>query len=290
MVKLFQEAVFNAKSKGLLPKPVETEFGYHLIKVTETKTNLKYKVVSIEKNISAGDKTREEIFGKANKFKAEAISKETFESVAKKDNMGKPSTAQLQKNGNNVNDMQEARQIIRWAFNDAKVGDVSEVFELNDRYVVAVLIKLTEEGTAKVEDVKDQLTAEVRKKLKAAKIIEKLKGNTFEEMATSYGPGAVANTVPEATFSASALQDVGYDPIAVGKAFGLKPGATIKPFAAENGVAAFTLVKITPAPEIADYNTYKTQVEQRRSGSVQYFVGEAIKTLSKIKDERVKFF
>ncbi|MES2386571.1 MAG: peptidylprolyl isomerase [Bacteroidota bacterium] len=289
MVKPFEAAVMNAKTKGLLPSPVETDFGYHLIKITETKTNLKYKVVTIENNVPVSSETVDSILVAAQKFKTEATDKATFEEAVKKYKLNKMSTGGLMSNQFSVNDMTDARPIIQWAFNAENTGVVSDVYDnINNRAVVALLTKKSEEGTASVEDVRDALTAEVRKQEKAKQIIAKLKGNTLEEMQTAFGTGAVVNTAPELTQGASSLQDFGYDPGAVGKIFSLKAGATSKPFAAENGVAAVTLVKTVPAPEIADYSQFKTQLMQRRSGNVSNAVNEAIRELSKIKDERIK--
>ena len=47
---------------------------------------------------------------------------------------------------------------------------------------------------------------------------------------------------------------------------------------------------MTKAPEIADYSTYKNQLEQRTSGRVSYNAGEAIKKEANIKDLRYRFF
>ena len=44
---------------------------------------------------------------------------------------------------------------------ETKIGDVSTIYELPDRYVVAVLTKATDEGPAKLDDVRDAVTAEV---------------------------------------------------------------------------------------------------------------------------------
>ena len=289
MVKPFEKAVFDAKAKGLLPSPVETDFGYHLIKITETKTNLKYKVVAIENTITPGEKTKDETFRKAVKFQAEATSKDAFEAAAKKDNLALVNTGNLQKNQYSVNDIQEGRQIVRWAFRDAKIGGVSDVFEASDRYVVALLTKKSEEGVQSVEDFRDALTAEVRKEEKAKQIIAKLKGAGLEEMQAAYGTGAIVNTVPEINAATTSMQDIGYDPATIGRIFGAKAGKSTKPFQAENGVVVLNVVKQTPAPEVADFNTFKTQILQRRTGNVGGNVSEAIKELSKIKDDRILF-
>ncbi|MFY8033460.1 MAG: peptidylprolyl isomerase, partial [Flexibacteraceae bacterium] len=92
----------------------------------------------------------------------------------------------------------------------------------------------------------------------------------------------------ELTASATAMPDLGYDPQAVGKLFGLKEGKTSKPFAGESGIVAFQVTKITKPSAIADYSAYKTQLEARRPPASAYSVLEALKEIAKVKDLRYK--
>jgi peptidyl-prolyl cis-trans isomerase D len=91
------------------------------------------------------------------------------------------------------------------------------------------------------------------------------------------------------TLSASNLADFGYDPIAVGKAMGLKPNAVTKPFTGESGVGVLMMTNFTPAPATKDYSSYKTQLEQKYVSRGQYYITEALKEVKKVKDNRVKF-
>lgn len=293
MVKPFEDAIFGANAVGLLPEPVETEFGYHLIKITAPKTNLKYKVVAINRNITAGDDTRDSIYRMASEFKGIVNKAADLDSNLKKfPGAQKMSALKLQKNATYVNDMADGRRLVVWAFNDeTKMGSSSsEIFEINDRFVIPVLTGKTEEGNPQLEDVKDAVTAEVIKQMKAEAIIPKLKGNTIEEMSASYGAGAVVNNAPGIAMNATSIADIGYDPKAVGKVFGLSVGKQTKPFASETGVAVLKVTNLTPAPETKDYSAQKQSLAQRAQSKGGYFINEAIKEISKVKDNRVKYF
>ena len=294
MVKPFADAVFNMQGIGLLPELVVTEFGYHIIKVTAPKTSLKYNVVAIQKNISAGDESREALYTKASQFKTGATNKAAYDELVTQEKLEKMTATAVYKNGNGINDIQDARDLTRWAYDEkTNVGDVSELKELNDRYVVAILNRKTDEGDAKVDDVRDALKAELLKKKKYDQIMAKLGTGTFEDMQKRYGTGAVVNTVADQAFNNNALMDIGYDPIAIGKLFGLKINTPGKPFQGESGVTAFKVTKKVEAPAVDknfDVTTFKQQIDQRNQGRTQYFITEAMKELAKVKDDRLRFF
>ena len=51
----------------------------------------------------------------------------------------------------------ETRQIVQWLFRDAAEGKVSDVFDLNDQYVVAVMTGELEKGYKPFEIVKEEV-------------------------------------------------------------------------------------------------------------------------------------
>jgi peptidyl-prolyl cis-trans isomerase D len=90
--------------------------------------------------------------------------------------------------------------------------------------------------------------------------------------------------------SSSSLPTVGFDPQAVGLAFSLETGKRSKPATGENGVVIIESLNKTIAPAIADYSTYKTQLEQGNTNRSSTGIAEAIKENSDIVDKRYKFY
>lgn len=293
MVKPFDNAVFGMSGTGLIGSIVESDFGYHIIKVTDAKTNLQYKVAAIGKTLSPSQATRDVAYSKADQFAQVATSKESFIAEAKKENLPVATATRVPESSSAINAMQNVREIVRWAFSDdTKIDKVSSVFETEEQYVVAVLTGKTSKDSPKGEDFKDQLTLKVRNEMKAEKIAEKLKGisgGTLEDIAKKYGAGALVETANDINLSTGFLTSAGVDPTALGKGFGLKAGKKSGVFTGENGVFIMEQINKTAAPAVGDYSTYKASLQQRNQQS-SYLISEAIKDKSKVVDNRAKFY
>jgi len=294
MVKPFEEAVFSATAPGLIPRLVESQFGFHIIKVTAPKSNTLYRIAAIGKTIAPSQATRDEAYRKADEFANAVKSREQFEEAVKKNKALVLANAnRVPESATNINAIQNAREIVRWAFkDDTKPSTVSPVFETEEQYVVAVLTGKSDAKDVKVDDFRDELTTKVRNQIKAEQITAKLKGATgsLEDMAKKYGAGALVESANDISLATGFLTSAGFDPIALGKAFGLKAGQKSGVFTGENGVFVMELSSKTDAPKIADFTQYKTQLTQSLESRMSYLVNEAIRENAKIEDHRAKFF
>lgn len=294
MVKPFEEAVFSATAPGLIPRLIESQFGFHIIKVTAPKSNTLYRIAAIGKTIAPSQATRDEAYRRADEFANAVKSREQFEEAVKKNKALVLANAnRVPESATNINAIQNAREIVRWAFKeDTKPSNVSPVFETEEQYVVAVLTGKSDAKDVKVDDFRDELTTKVRNQLKAEQITAKLKGATgsLEDIAKKYGAGALVESANDISLATGFLTSAGFDPIALGKAFGLKAGQKSGVFTGENGVFIMELSSKTDAPKIADFTQYKTQLTQSLESRMSYLVNEAIRENAKIEDRRAKFF
>lgn len=291
MVKPFNDAVFNATKTGLVRELVESQFGYHIIDVTETKTNKGFVIASVKYDILPSDASINDALRKAENFQAGISGVAEFRERAKAEGLNVLDANNIKASDRRIGILGDVRQIVRWMFGDADVGDVSEVFDLNDRFVVAVITKEQEEGYRSLADVKDEITPAVKNKVKGRMITERLKGltGTLEEMAQSFGNDANVYSASDLKLNANSVPSAGFDPRAVGVVFSLENGKRSEPFAGENGVFVIELQNKTIAPEIADYSVYKAQLQQTAQ-SRSYNVAEAIKENSNIEDKRYRFY
>lgn len=293
MVEPFEQAVFGRNEEGLVDRIVETSYGYHIIKVTNAKENTVYEIARVETELTPSQSTRNSAYRQAELFASSVEDREDFERVVQNDTLNAQTARNIQKNDRRINDLYEARNIVMWAFKDkTSVGDVSEVYELEDQYVVATLIDKTEKGTANLEDVRAELTAKVKNEKKAQRIKEQLSSlsGTLEEKAQAYGADANVYSASEIRPADFSLPTIGYAPAAVGAAFGQNEGEVSKPVEAQNGVVVVRTIAKTEAQEIADYAAYREQIAQRRTNRMPYQITEAVKEAAEVKDERYKFF
>lgn len=294
MVKPFNDAVFAMSGTGLIGRLVESDFGFHIIKVTEAKTNVLYKIAAIGKTMTPSQATRDAIYAKADQFSIESKSKAEFDESLKKDKSLIVQTAnRIPESATNINTMQNAREIVRWAFNDdTKENQASPVFETDEQYVVAILTGKSDKDNPTINDFRDELTLKVRNQLKAEQITKKLsgiQGPTLEAIAQKYGAGALVENANDISLATGFLTSAGLDPIALGKGFGLKPGKKSKVFTGENGVFIMEQISSTPAPAIGDYSMYKANL-QSKSFQASFLVNEAVRENAKVVDNRAKFF
>jgi peptidyl-prolyl cis-trans isomerase D len=293
MVAPFEEAVLGASRPGLINDIIETQFGYHIISVTEPANYTNYKVASVERTIVPSDETRNLAFRNADMFSASAKNYDDFLKSAERDSLEVFTATDITAMDRRFNDITSARSIVQWAYSDdIDVGDVSSVRETEDSYIIAVLTKITEPGTATFESVREQLVPKVKNQKKGEIIMEKLAGvdGDLAKISEGYGQDAKVYSSSDLKYTSNSLPSVGFVPEAIGKAFALNTGGRTKPFEVENGILILEMVALTPAPEIADYSSYKNQIEQRFSGRMSFAAAEAIKEDAEIVDRRFRYF
>ena len=292
MVKPFQDAVFSRNRSGLIPRIIESEFGFHIIYVTQPKTKISYAVTTILKEIIPSDNTRNNIYRDAEMFKIEAQnSSESFEDIANKYNYSFQTVNNIDKNATAISNVKDARSIVLWAYDDDRyTNDISDVIELNDSYVVSYLSDIIKEGTKKLNDVENS----VRKK-----ILDEKKFNYFSKMFDNYSSlddlknlydGGDINSMDDLDFNSNSIQNVGFTPEAIGVTFSMNEGELTKPIKIDDGLIVIQLNGLVQADSLQSYSDYGKTLLQANIFANSLKIDNAIKEFSKIEDLRYKFF
>ena len=193
---------------------------------------------------------------------------------------------------NNIVGANNVRPIIRWAFDSkTELGGISETFELDNKYLIALLRGRQEEGVYPFKKVKQEVEAAYKKTLKSKKILADLEaGKTVEEKASKYGAKAQLISDVGVSYVTNTLKGAGSAPVAIGKAFSMKEGETSAPFADANGVFVLQLIKLSKAADVADYEQYKNEILQGRAVDLDRQIVNSLKELTNTSENISEFY
>ena len=289
----FAETIFYGTTGD--KKVVKTDFGYHYIEVLSQKDfQTAYKIAYIAKEILPSDETINGASAQATKLSGEARDAKALETYVAKTGLKKIDIPTLVKeNDYQLGALIDARQLIKWAF-EAKQGDVSEAFNIQDQFIVAVVDKIQPEGLPDGKTARPMVELTVRNIKKAENITKKLStAATLEAAAASYsvsvGSAGADSTL---TFGAQIINGVGQEPKIIGAAFNkVYQTKMSEPIVGTNGVYLIKVNSVgnkpTDTPEVI-----AATAKEKTTAMVQttYSFFESLKKLADIKDNRSKIF
>ncbi len=282
MVKPFNDFVFNnpVGKIGL----VETDFGYHIINVTEKQDAI--RLATIGQKIEPSEATTDKLYTKAVKFEMDANEKD-FEKVAKEAKLTVNPSVKVKIMEEQFGAAGNQRQIIRWAFDSkTNTGDVKRFEVVNVGNVIAKLKKVNEKGLMTIEEAKPMVEPILKNKKKAEKITAKMKGSSLQAIATASGVSvqqAVDLTVENAN-----IPNAGFERKVVGTTFAMGLNKTSAPIEGTVGVYVVKPTLITKAPVLKDHKEYVAKVKAQVAGYTGRVI-PALKEEADIEDNRAKF-
>lgn len=300
MVKPFEEAAFAANA-GDIVGPVATNFGLHIIKVEERKTENneeKVRARHILLRYQASAQTRDTAESDARFFAEQARQTSWAETVASEKVQAQTSTPFVKGNGF-VPGLGLNFAASQYIFRNA-VGSISDIFEIPQGYVVVRVAGIQKEHTKTLEDAKTQIETtlkEERWKQMAQQAAEKFYADLLKSGTESFETLAQRDTVtinsPEPFTRTGFITGVGRDQVFIGTAFSLKPSEFSKPVKGMRGSYIIQLLSIDPFNE-ADYNIKKDEIRSQLTDRARQEAFEqwltALKEDADIKDERERFF
>ncbi len=291
MVKPFNDAAFESQVGEI--KVVESQFGIHLIEVTSrSPEQKKVKVATIVRNIVPGSVTYQDYYSQASEFAGINNTAESFENAVAEQNITKRVANNLRENDKEIAGLESPRELVRWAF-EAEEGDVSEVFELGDEFVVALLTQVREKGIAPLDQVRTQIETSVRKEKKAAFLISQMEeqmgaNTTLEQLASNTNTEVKSAT--GITFVSFSIPGAGIEPVIIGASLQAEQNELVGPLEGTNGVYVLQVTNITPAPESDQFAAQQTVLNNGYSQRVNFEAFEALREKADIEDSRSKFY
>lgn len=280
MVPPFEAFIFNNPVGKL--GVVETAYGFHVMKVDNKTTKEAVQLATIAKTINSSEKTEDEAYAKATKFEAEAGSKDFSKLATELGLVSQPET-KIGAFDDQLPGVEGSQsQAISWAYGKkTAIGDIKK-FDSAEGHLIIKLKDINETGVMTASEARGMVEPILKNEKKAEIIRKKMSGATLEEVAKNSGVtiqnGEVTGGNPVVGF--------GNETKVAGAAFGLKPNTTSKLIDGTSGVFMVRTKAVTLAPELPNYNAYKSRVVTNNRNSVQGSVYSAIYQKADIKDNR----
>ena len=293
MIKPFEDAAFGAQP-GSIVGPVETEYGYHIIKVVDKKSEeIKYSEIVIKPIVS--NTTKNMLFRNAYAFQKQVEQGYSFDNLAEKSKYKVEQTMFFVK-GTPVLGSQYLSDL---AF-QSETGTVLQPLELkNQGLFVCIISDTREEGFRPLKDMKEYMKAQVTniKKLDAVKAIadaaySKIAGLDALNKASTVDPSFVVKSLAGVQNTGN-VQGIGEDFAFTTKATTLPVLSISKPFRGTMGYYIMQVKsRVSPPTESIEkgYMQYiaKMKKDNYQKDFYQWF--GKIKQDAKIEDYRVKFY
>jgi len=270
---------------------VKTVFGYQYIKVLAQKgTATGYQFSYLAKLVLASPETINSASTAATQFAATSRTKELFDANAKKLNKPTQVSTDIKLNDFSIQGVGENRPLVKWiAENDP--GDVSEPYEIDNKYIVAVILGVSKPGLQSVAIAKPMVEPIIRNQKKAQQIISaKFKGTTLEQLAQSAGTAIqVADSI---SYQAFVINGIGNEPKILGAAFNKQlQGKVSTPIAGMSGVFAIKGEGIFAAPSMGtNAEILREQISNQMKSQIGYRSVTAVRDAADIEDNRFKIY
>ena len=276
-------------------KNLKLSRGNFIVQVTDRRADVeKYNVAIVKRPINFSNETYTEAFNKFSQYVSENQTAAGLEEHAA-DYGFNVMTRTIGNDAHNIANIHGTHDALKWLFDEAKPGQVSQVYDRcgeNDYLVVVALDKVNPAGYQSLESVKETIKQQVMNDKKFNILAEKLKGVTT--IAAAQAAGAKVDTVKFITFNSPVFVQ------AVGQPESTLSGAVV---ATEKGQFSKNIVKGNAGAylfQVLDRTTregvnYDEAAQQRglRQSALQQTLGLAVQELqnkAKVEDFRYRFF
>jgi len=289
MVEPFEEAAFSAPI-GRVVGPVETRFGYHLIEVTG-RSNVEVQIADLAMRLAPSLATLNRIQERMEDLAYYAEESGDFEGEAQR--MGlQVQEMRVEEDQQFLPGIGQSRAILNFLAG-ADEGDVSQVIELDDRFIVLQLVEVIPKGYRSFEEVREEIRPRVllekKKEVQVARMRRALQQHGFDGLAEALG--TTVQTVTQLSYNQTLIPGLGREPRFVGTVFGLQEGETSGVVEGENAAFVVQLAKLYEPPPLGEQMREQIRqqlLNQRRQQVLTQWLA-ALREQADIKDYRRRF-
>ncbi len=290
MVEEFNNATFSAPRGEFFI--VETQFGFHIVQVTDrSREEKKIVYATLAREVTPSSATYQRIYSRASQFRGMNNTYEQFSEAAAEQGLPVRVADNILINDKELPGLPNARELVRWAY-DAREKAISPIMEIGDRFVIAALRSVRQEGYQSREDVSDEIEGILIRQLKAEIIAARLQ-ERIEAGEELYSIANSLNTNVEQaaniSFTSFSVPVAGIEPRLIGTATTIDENRLSGPVIGENGVYLLEVTSIS-IPEEKDLEMEKNRLGNSIRARVNFDVFEALREQANVKDNRHQFY
>ncbi len=285
----FKNAIFSTPLNEVAM--VQSMYGTHLVKVTEKTSNVtKYKVADIDMTVTPSSKTYSNIYNELNQFLTKNRNIAKLDTAAKNAGYNLISNVSITPDNQVLGTIKSSRPVIRWAFQNNN-GSVSDIFECDDKFVIAAVEKSIPAGYTPLEQVATGLKAEILAQKKGDKIAEELVAKnltTVDDYAEVMSSSI--DSVKFISFGTRRISGIGVEPKLNAAVSLTQVDQVSTPVKGNNGVYVFKVYAENPNNQ--EYNE-ENMVRSWEANNAYRISFQAISSLidkADIEDNRIRFY
>lgn len=266
--------------------------GTQIIQVMEkTAPRQKVKLAILERSVIASSKTESKIYNDAKRFAA-SLNEQPFDSAAAKSNLMVRIADEVYRTNEQVMNIPQSRQIVRWAFENSK-GEHSDVFECGKQLVVAIVAEKSESKYRELNKVADQIRNELARDKKAAILIAKMaekKGSDTTLVALAQAFDQEVKKASGISYTSGQFGLAGWEPAVIGKATSMKANEVSAPIKGNNGVYVVAVTNVQKTDRSFDAAAEKINLASRVMYTMPNSIMMDMMDKAEIEDNRLNFY
>lgn len=289
MVEPFEQAAFDAPV-GRVVGPVATQYGYHLIEVTQ-RANQEVQLADFAMAIRPDIETLSSIQEQLDDLQYYASESGDFADEAQRRNL-EAQQVQIEDEQQFIPGIGNSRTLMNFLQNGSK-GEISPVIELNDQFIVAEIEQIQPAGYRPFEEVRNELEPRVRiakkREILSQRMNRALAQAGFDGLAEALG--TTKRTVDAVKFNDPVVPALGREPQFTGTALGLEEGAVSKVVEGENAVFVIKTIDINEPAPITDAQREQIRsqlLDQRRATVMNQWLA-SLRDEAEVEDLRSRF-